>query len=49
VDHRSATEREATLDEQVRDLGFDPAQLTRSERLELLEQHRLCPDEALTV
>jgi hypothetical protein len=49
VDHRSATEHEGTLEEEIQNLGFDPRHLTREEQSELVELHRLLPDEASTV
>lgn len=37
------------VDARVRELGFDPRQLTPREREELVEMYRRCPDELLTV
>jgi hypothetical protein len=37
------------VEEQIRELGFDPRQLTPLEREELVEIYRRCPDELLTV
>lgn len=40
--------KESTLTSQIRELGFDPRQLTPREAEELLEIYRRCPDEVLT-
>ena len=37
------------VEDQVRELGFDPMQLTPREREELVAIYRRCPDELLTV
>lgn len=40
--------QERALEVQVRELGFDPRQLTPREREELVEIYRRCPNEVLT-
>lgn len=44
--HPPATDR--VLEDRVRELGFDPRQLTPREREELVEIYSRCPDEVLT-
>ena len=38
----------STVNRRVRELGFDPLQLTPREREELVEIYRRCPDALLT-
>lgn len=39
--------KEPVLESRIREMGFDPMQLTRREAEELLEIRRRCPDEVL--
>lgn len=40
--------KESGLEARIRNLGFDPAHLTRREAEELVEIYRRCPDESVT-
>lgn len=40
--------KERELESRVRELGFDPRQLTPREREELVEVHSRCPDQVLS-
>lgn len=46
MDDNRAPAATGTVDDRVRELGFDPRQLTPREREELVEIYRLWPDEA---
>jgi hypothetical protein len=49
VDENRPPATATSVDDRVRNLGFDPRQLTLREREELVEIYRRCPDEVLTV
>jgi hypothetical protein len=48
VEENRPPAKESALACQVRELGFDPRQLTPRECEELVELYRRCPDEELT-
>ena len=49
MEQRLLPETTSSLEDQIRELGFDPTQLTPLEQAELLLIYSLCPDEALSV